>query len=806
MKINNNTAKLLKPYLIVVILFLFTGYLFNAVETFSFCKTQEATSFLTILQSFFNITTVFCLYALIILPFYLLVGLLKQKLAQIVTAVLFSILMLLEIGLYIYYKEAGVLMGTDLVVRPITETLTTIRNSSNIIINVILISFTIAYFIVLPLLLKKVKIFNTFRSSVAGVIIIGILSAFIMFYQKDDNKLTDNYLESKSFYFFSSLRTHLADEVDETKKDETLFEQYAQLYPHRTIPDWDYPLERLSSEIADVLSPYFRKSEQPPNIVIVIAESLGNYFLGEKGKNVSFMPFLDSLASSGLYWKNCLATTPRTFGVVPSVVASAPHGMRGFQFGIMPIHHSLFTVLKNNDYATNFFHGGDPNFDSMLDFLTRQEIDHIDDFRPQLRAFRKKGQANYWALYDHILFNESFNYLKTLPTQKPKVNVYLTLTTHDLYSLSNKELKAHYEAQTEKIFSKLYPKQKDYFLSIKDIIVLFTYLDDCIKGFINDYSKQPDFENTIFIITGDHSYGIHKNDLAHYSVPLIIWSPLLKTPKSFPNIVSHLAITPSIVSLLQNSYGLKVPENISWYSDELDTTSIFNPSEKFLILSYERKVNAMVYNQYFFQSANQKVSEIDENLDLHPIRDSILIEDLSAKFNALKYINNYVYHNDKLAKNDKYSGNKYKIIKDFENDATIVCQTPDTLPSVHGIDTFYLMPAQKISGKFDKIKIKFSADIIINDLLNQDQYMMLNFICWGKDYKYASKENITKYIVDENILQGEKYELSIEKEIDVSEIEQYSVQICVTTNEKNNFWKPDKKITLSNTRVLILGK
>ena len=83
---------------------------------------------------------------------------------------------------------------------------------------------------------------------------------------------------------------------------------------------------------------------------------------------------------------------------------------------------------------------------------------------------------------------------------------------------------------------------------------------------------------------------------------------------------------------------------------------------------------------------------------------------------------------------------------------------------------------------------------------------MLNFICWGKNYKYASKENITKYIVDENILQGEKYELYIEKEIDVSELEKCSVQVCVTTNEKNNFGKPDKKITLSNTRVLILGK
>lgn len=808
----NKIIKILKPYLILVILFVVTGYIFNTVETFLFCKYQDSTSFSTIIQSYFNITTVFCLYSLIILPFYLLVGFFKQKLAQVLVSILFSILILLEIGLYIYYKHIGVLMGTELIVRPISEILLTIRNSSDIIIDFILIILTLSLFIVLPFVLKKIKIFNHSFSLAVGILVIGTLSASAIFYQKVENKTTNNYLESKSFYFFSAVTDYLIyDEQENTEKiekNETILKEYVELYPDRTILDLDYPMERPAAEIPDVLSPFLKKSEKQPNIVIIICESLGSYLMGEKGKNISFTPYLDSLASVGLYWKNCLATSARTFGVVPSVVGSVPHGMRGFQFGIMPKHYSLFSILKDNDYSTNFFYGGDPNFDCMLDFLTVQETDHIDDFQSQMSAFRENDQANWWALYDHVLFDKSLNYLKTISLQKSRANVYLTLTSHDPFSKGDKGLKEYYDSKTEKVFSKLDSQQRKYFLSIKDYIATFIYLDDCIKKFINDYSKQPDFENTLFIITGDHSAGILKNSLSEFSVPLIIWSPLLERNKSFPNIVSHWAITPSIISFLNHNYDLKVSDNIAWCSDGLDTASVFAPSEKVLFLSYDRTIKSMVYEQYFVKNENsdKKLYKIDENLDLEIIDDPVYIENINSKFNTLKYVNNYVYHNNKLIKHNKHSDTQYKMIKGYENNDTIVCKTPDTIPSVHGIDVFEIMPVQEIKGKYNKIKIKLMADLIINDYLYQDQYMMLNFICRGDNYEYISKENITKYIADEDVVCSKKYELSIEKEIDINDIEKFSIHICITSNEYDTYWRPDKKITISNIKSQIFGK
>jgi len=821
--ISKKTSKILTPYLISVVLFILAGYLLKIVETFSFCRTQDATSFFTILQSYFNITAVFCLYAVIILHVYLFVAFLNQKTAQILTAILFALLFSLETGLYVYYTQAGVLMGRELIIRPLSETWITIRQSSNITLNSMLMIAVFTYFIVLPFVFNKVKIFDRYRSPIIGMIVIGIVATGTQFYQKDKIQIINNYLETKSFFFFSALKNHSINETEQNyfvfddeggfasiEKNEHILKEHIALY-NETVEDSDYPMERFFSEFPDVLSPFFKKSEKQPNIVIIIVESLGNYLLGEKGENISFTPFLDSLANSGLYWKNCLSATPRTYGVLPTVTASAPHGIKGFQFGIMPQHHSLFTLLKNNGYITHFFHGGNTNFDSMLDFLIIQDIDHIDNFVPEMGIYKRKKQANWYGLHDGVLFDKSLTFLKTLPAEQPKLSVYLTITTHDpLNSREDKKLKVVYDALTENLFSKLNDHQRKPLLLIKDRLPGFMYVDDCLKNFIRNFAKRPDFENTIFIITGDHSVGNFHHNLANYSVPLIIWSPLLKTPKTFPNIVSHFAIAPSIISFLQNSYNVNIPEKLSWCSIGLDTASVFQPQENILFLSYDRRVNAMVFNQYFFEDKtnwhDKRLFEINENLDLSQIHNPALMEQIHAEFKTLKYVNNYVYHNNRLIKEDSGTKLDYKMIHGYENKNAIVCKTADTIKSVAGINLYDLMPVQKIKGKYNKIKIRFKADIVINDFVYQDKQMFLNFICLAKKFEYLSREHITKYILADEILCNKKYELSIEKEIDVRDLKEFSVHICITTPDKDENWERDKKITISNVKATIWGK
>jgi len=84
--------------------------------------------------------------------------------------------------------------------------------------------------------------------------------------------------------------------------------------------------------------------------------------------------------------------------------------------------------------------------------------------------------------------------------------------------------------------------------------------------------------------------------------------------------------------------------------------------------------------------------------------------------------------------------------------------------------------------------------------------MYLNFKCSGKNYKHVSSDHITKFITEDDVLCDKKYNLLTEKEIDVNDIENISVHIYVSTNPYDQNWLRDKKITISNIKVLIYGK
>lgn len=55
-------------------------------------------------------------------------------------------------------------------------------------------------------------------------------------------------------------------------------------------PDSEYPFFN-ESEIKDVLSPFFKRSDTPPNIVFIISESLGKQYSEKEARLGSFTPF-----------------------------------------------------------------------------------------------------------------------------------------------------------------------------------------------------------------------------------------------------------------------------------------------------------------------------------------------------------------------------------------------------------------------------------------------------------------------------------------------------------------------------------
>ena len=82
---------------------------------------------------------------------YLLIRLLSEKVATAVVAVLFALLLLAEVGLTMYVRHNGFLLGCELVARPLGETLTAIRGAVGVVLPLAMTLLLMGGFVALAL-------------------------------------------------------------------------------------------------------------------------------------------------------------------------------------------------------------------------------------------------------------------------------------------------------------------------------------------------------------------------------------------------------------------------------------------------------------------------------------------------------------------------------------------------------------------------------------------------------------------------------------------------------------------------------
>lgn len=432
-------------------------------------------------------------------------------------------------------------------------------------------------------------------------------------------------------------KDNILAEIRQFQNNTTSFEYQNTEYPHLRKRD-----------TSDVLGPFFRQSKIKPNIVFILAESLSRAFSGDSAYQGSFTPFIDSLAQHSLYWNNFLSTAERTFGVLPSVFGSLPHGKKGFtEMGYnMPDHVSLIRLLKQAGYYTSFFYGGWMRFDNMDIFLQQQNIDYIlDYFGPQYTEIDSTGIGYSWGYPDKELVSRAIEVIDSFP-KNPRLDIFLTVSTHYPFRIPEKE---KYEAIAKKRMKKI-GYDDDKVKRNEHAIPFFAtvmYLDDVIKKLIENYKKKQSFENTIFIITGDHrSPGASKSDIDNYHVPFLIYSPLLKAVKKFNSLSSHNNITPSLITYLHKNYNIKCPNHVHWTHSVLDTTTFFTSNLSLSFMRHNKKVDQFIHGEYFLSES--QLYKIEPGLMLKPEKNAVLKDSLSRLLKNITTIDHYVCENNYL--------------------------------------------------------------------------------------------------------------------------------------------------------------
>ena len=411
-----------------------------------------------------------------------------------------------------------------------------------------------------------------------------------------------------------------------------------------------YPLLHRSAD-TDVLGPLLSSTTVRPNIVLVVVEGLGRDFVGSGARYGGFTPFLDSLTTQSLYWNNFLSTSGRTFGVLPGLLASLPPAEGGFmELGAhMPRHMSLVSLLKARGYATSYFTGTDGHFDMIDLFMGRQGVDSFIDasrFGPGYER-QPAGEGGFsWGYGDRELFRRSFESHAAAQAQ-PRLDVFLTITTHEPFIPPQQ---AAYEARFRSRLASLTASasRRAEYEKYHAVFETLLYLDDALRYWLGEYAKRPEYRNTIFIITGDHRLIPIPPDsrIDRYRVPFIIFSPMVRAPRTFSSVSSHLDVTPTLLAYLHRTYGMTFPDSVAWQGTGLDTTTSFRNGHALALMRTKSEVDEYLDGLNFL--SGDEVFSVDADLHLTPVADSRVQATLRAKLTRLMQVSRYVTTGDRL--------------------------------------------------------------------------------------------------------------------------------------------------------------
>jgi uncharacterized sulfatase len=461
----------------------------------------------------------------------------------------------------------------------------------------------------------------------------------------------NKFAENKSFYFYTrSLAYFLNRNSDFEYSAESALE-FQKLYPDKSFHNAEFPLLH-EFDTTNVLEPFFNRFDSAPNIVIVVVEGLNDDFI-HPFRGVDLLPALDTLAGRSLYWSRCFTTGERSFAVMPSILGSLPYGEKGFSMlNILPRHLSLVSILHANRYFTSFFYGQGSWFHRKNIFFRYNDIDLIidnDRFAEHYNRIIVGTDKFFWGYNDKDLFDQAFEVLDTIP-RMPRLDIYFTGTSHSPYAIVDK---ARYDLQFSGLLQKLgNSEDKDFFEAHKKYIQSILFVNDALEAFFKKYETRPDFGNTIFIITGDHPMSEIpvENTLRRYHVPLILFSPGLKTTGKFTNTVSHLDIYETLLSFL-SGYSIEVPS----FSTSLGSKLIGESSHsgrRIAFMNDNREIIDYLWNDYFLSA--QKLYEVNEDLSLTLSTDRNVLKQLTDELGIFKKTSLYVSVNDKIMPDSMY--------------------------------------------------------------------------------------------------------------------------------------------------------
>ncbi|TLF43974.1 LTA synthase family protein [Maribacter aurantiacus] len=410
----------------------------------------------------------------------------------------------------------------------------------------------------------------------------------------------------------------------------------------------EYPLVRPFQKETG-LAGYFKPMDTFPHIKIIILDGLGNEFVD--GRFTDFMPNLQELKRTSLSWKNFLSNTGESHAAFPTIIGSLPFGESGFTtLPDFTYRNTLYSILRENGYKTSFNHGGNTALFNIDRFLEEEKVDQIFDRNNFGREFslQEEDAAGITLGYpDGALFSNFHKNAK--PSVGPKLDVFLTLSTKVPYHIPEIDTYTHKVANIVET-SGMKASEQRFVRRNEELFASFLYADEALAQFMTREQLSPDFSSTIYVITGSHQLSelSQDNALSKYRVPLLIFSPLLKSATEIANVASHADIAPSLLALLSEKQNSKVPDQVGFLGGDLIRQSGTKDPKEVPLLRSAYRLQDYILDDLFYSDG--EIYKLDKDLNLREFEDDeeTRVSLLEERFQNFKTVNRYVTENNSI--------------------------------------------------------------------------------------------------------------------------------------------------------------
>lgn len=247
------------------------------------------------------------------------------------------------------------------------------------------------------------------------------------------------------------------------------------------------------------------------NVVLIIWESFAREWVGGLNQDIpgyrGFTPFVDSLMKRSYVFANAYANGVKSIDAMPSIFSSVikphvPFVLSIYSGNTIP---SLPARLDSMGYSTAFFHGA-PNGSMGFNAFVMQA--GIKEYYGKTEYANDKDYDGHWGIWDEKFLQYVARELGKLP--QPFFAAEFTLSSHHPFIVPDE-------------YKQVLPKGT---IPMHQAVA---YTDMALRKFFETASKQPWYDNTLFVIVADHAVPgalpQYKTSVGTFRIPIIIFDP-----------------------------------------------------------------------------------------------------------------------------------------------------------------------------------------------------------------------------------------------------------------------------------------